>query len=177
MIELVITPKHKAADTAKSFGATHVISISSPGDTLPEFGTIHPDNLIKKYFFDICFEPASDIDKIRYFAPPSREIVNDLLRFGTTLNHDSKLLSHCWAGISRSSASAIIAMIPLIGYEEAVAKVATLRVPQSGIIGREDCFEAGRDWFLPNVLLIKYADQFLGLNGQLESLVADSFKY
>lgn len=175
MIELIVTPKHKAAEYSKSFGASHVISICCPGEDHPEF-SVDSDKLIKKQFYDICWEPVSELDKARYFAPPSREFVTDLLAFGQQYDYDTRLLSHCWAGISRSSASAIISMIPLLGYQESVAKVAALEVSSYGIIGKAATMP-GSELFCPNVLLIRYADEALGLSGGLVDLVNASFKY
>lgn len=174
-MELIVTPKHKAEEYFKSFGASHVISICCPGEDHPEF-SVGSDRLIKKQFYDICWEPVSEIDKARYFAPPSRDFVADLLTFGGQYTEETRLLSHCWAGISRSSASAIISMIPLLGYKDSVAKVAALEVSSYGIIGKAASMP-GSELFCPNVLLIKYADEALGLSGKLIDLVNESFKY
>lgn len=79
---------------------------------------------------------------------------------------------HCFAGISRSSAAAIIAMIPLLGPEEAVKRVMNFEVHQS-----DGVFEPGYSWFMPNNLMIQYADEELGLAGQLVKLTERSFNY
>lgn len=175
MIELIVTPKHKAAEYSRSFGASHVISICCPGEDHPEF-EIGQDRLFKRQFYDICWEPASETDILRYSHPPSREIVKDLLEFGQQYDHHTRLLSHCWAGISRSTASAIISMIPLLGHKESVAKVAGLQVSSYGIVGKAATMP-GSELFCPNVLLIQYADEALGLCGELINSVNASFLY
>ena len=79
---------------------------------------------------------------------------------------------HCFAGISRSSAAAIIAMIPLLGPEEAVKRVMNFEVYQT-----EGVFEPGHSWFMPNNLMMQYADEELDLAGHLVRLTESSFNY
>lgn len=39
---------------------------------------------------------------------PTEQVVNDLLAFGATWDETAPMIVHCWAGISRSTASAFI---------------------------------------------------------------------
>jgi predicted protein tyrosine phosphatase len=73
------------------------------------------------------------------------------------------------AGISRSSAAALISIIPLYGFNEAVDIIKRVELSNYEFLQKK-CF-------YPNNLMIKYADQILSLNGRLENLVEETFEY
>jgi predicted protein tyrosine phosphatase len=147
-----------------------VISIVNPTTDNPEVGKEIPT--LKMKFHDICFEIKSYHGQERY-TPPSRDHVDEIFHFGAfKYKKGTKLLTHCFAGISRSSAAAIIALCPHYGYVEAVRMVSEIDVYQS-----EGLYEKGSLWFMPNNLMIQYADERLALDGALVRLVEETFAY
>jgi predicted protein tyrosine phosphatase len=154
----------------KIFKPSALISITDPGINNPKHELDIPT--LNLSFQDVCFEPQSDVDKLRY-KPPTKLIVEDIFHFGAfSYKKNTLLMTHCMAGISRSSAAAIIALCPHYGYEDAVNIVADFDVYQS-----EGLYEKGSSWFIPNDLMIKYADEILCLNGSLQNLVYSRFCY
>lgn len=148
-----------------------IISIVNPTISNPD---IIDQNvpILKLKFHDICFEPKSFYDKERY-TPPTMDHIDDIFNFGAAkYKKDTILMVHCFAGISRSSAAAIIALCPHYGYQEAVRMVADFDVYQS-----DGIYEKGSSWFMPNNLMIKYADERLALDGALVNLVEGTFAY
>jgi len=144
-----------------------VISIVDPEDNNPEVLKDIP--VLKMKFHDICFELFNN----EKYIIPTRENVDDIFHFGAfKYKKDTKLLVHCFAGISRSSAAAIIALCPHYGYENAVKMVADVDVYMS-----EGLYEKGSLWFMPNNLMIRYADERLVLDGALVKLVEETFAY
>ncbi len=67
-----------------------------------------------------------------------------------------RLLAHCWAGSSRSTAAALIAMaVKRPGREREAARMLRARAPQAR----------------PNGLMVRLADEVLGLQGRLVAAV------
>jgi predicted protein tyrosine phosphatase len=165
-MKILITPRASAEAAANRIKPTAIISVVDIVAPELEFAH-HTCPILRMRFDDICFEPKSKEDIERY-SPPTREIVNSILSFGkNNINDESILLSHCYAGISRSSAAAIIAITPLLGFRYAVKMVAELSV--NG--------KTGADWFFPNNLMIEYADEILGLDKRLVKFTEDTFNY
>jgi predicted protein tyrosine phosphatase len=82
---------------------------------------------------------------------PSKEMVARTLEFAKTIQKGDKVLIHCHAGISRSTAMAIAVAVQFgLDPERAIKWVEEVR-PQ----------------LYPNVLIIQYADEILGLDGAL----------
>lgn len=171
-MEIFITSRHLVKLKIPEFKPTEIISIVDPEDDYLEFNLPKETSALQMKFQDLCFEPTSEYDIARYL-PPTKSMIKTIIKYGEhNIREDSRLLVHCFAGISRSSAAAIIAMIPLLGPEEAVKRVMAFEVHQS-----DDIFEPGYSWFLPNNLMIKYADEELGLAGRLVKLTENSFNY
>lgn len=167
---IYVAPINRVLHEAQTFKPDAIISIVDPTMKNPNFPMKVP--ILNLNFDDICFEPVSFYDKERY-SPPTRSHVEEIFHFGAFFyKKDTNLLTHCYAGISRSSAAAIIALCPHYGYKKAVEMVANIQVYQS-----EGVSEAGSSWFMPNNLMIKYADDQLALNGELINLVETTFSY
>ena len=169
---IYVSPLNLVHQEVQRFQPHGVISIVDPGLDNPIFDP--SVKVLNLRFHDICFEPRSIYDKERY-TYPTREIVEEIFHFGAvTMKSGERLLTHCFAGVSRSSAAAIIALSPHYGWQEAVRMVAELKVNHTA---PEPHTEIGSFWFMPNNLMIDYADDFLCLNGELRKLVATTFSY
>lgn len=138
-----------------SVGVTHVLSILDPG--LPEpadFGAYGEHQRLELRFHDIIEETPGQI------APSVRDVAR-ILAFGRDLIDEpggvGRLLVHCHAGVSRSTAALAMIMAqaaPLRPAEEAVAAVAAVRM---------------KAW--PNLRMIEIADDLLERGGKLTAAV------
>lgn len=171
-MSIYVSPLHLVRQEAQRFQPHGIISIVDPRTENPVFD---PNvKVLNLKFHDVCFEPRSIYDKERY-VHPTREIVEEIFNFGAvSMKKGERLLTHCFAGVSRSSAAAIIALSPQYGWQEAVRMVAEVKVNHTA---PEPHTELGSRWFMPNNLMIDYADDFLCLNGELRKLVATTFSY
>jgi len=85
--------------------------------------------------------------------PPGREHIDALLAFSRDWDGNSPILIHCWAGVSRSMASAYTVLCDRLGpgREIEIARAIRRRAPHAA----------------PNTLLVSYADAALGRNGHM----------
>lgn len=132
-------------------GVTHVLSILDPGWPEPdEFDRWEPHDRLQLRFNDVI-DDGSD----REVKPPTAEHVARLLEFGRSLPPVGSvhLLVHCHAGISRSTAAAILVLAqrdPTRDAHDIVDQIARRR-PQA--------------W--PNLRMIEMGDRMLGREGGL----------
>jgi len=130
-------------------GVTHVLSILDPGWPEPvEFGLWEAHDRLLLRFYDVI-EPSDRME------PPGSDHVAAILEFGRSLPKDRpvRLLVHCHAGVSRSTASAILLLAqrnPARDPNEIVGEVARQR-PQA--------------W--PNLRIVEIGDRLLGRGGAL----------
>lgn len=133
-------PRHVA-----SLGASHVISILT-ANYMPETPAgIGPDNHLKVACHDIV-EPFPDA------ILPGESHVERIVEFAGTWDRRAPMVVHCFAGISRSTATALIvgtAVQP--GQELELAQRLRAAAPHAH----------------PNRLLVSLGDRHLGCNGAL----------
>jgi predicted protein tyrosine phosphatase len=93
------------------------------------------------------------IDPAAGTAPPLRRHIEDLLTFSRTWDARSPMVIHCWAGISRSMASAFTILCDRLGpdREIEIARAIRQRAPHAQ----------------PNRLLVQHADDALGRGGRM----------
>jgi predicted protein tyrosine phosphatase len=117
----------------------YVISIMDPYGPFPQKAENHFIARFEDSEYDVSGPCIWDI----------RGILDNARDWGLT--KDSKILIHCMAGISRSTAIAW-AILVLVGYTVQEAKDILLQVRPEA-------------W--PNLLVLRYADKLLELNGEL----------
>jgi predicted protein tyrosine phosphatase len=146
--------------------ATHVLSILDPGWPEPEaLRTFDVHRRLKLHFHDVI-EPQPG------WIAPERWDVELLLAFGRDLGPARSeigevaahphLLVHCHAGVSRSTAAAILLLAqrdPVMPAEDAVFEVVRLR-PQA--------------W--PNLRMIELGDAALGRDGEIVAAVGALYR-
>ena len=131
-------------------GVTHVLSILDPHYPDPDdFGSYGELERLELRFDDI-------IDPVPGKILPAVEHVESILRFGHSLasaGASARLLVHCHAGVSRSTAATILLLAqaqPTVRATEIVAEVARIR---------------GKAW--PNLRIIELGDALLNRKGAL----------
>ena len=123
--------------------ADAIVSIGDPGESVPRAITRSQKRQLRLTFFDYDHEASES---------PQLDHVRDLIAFAKDVRPGQKLLVHCYAGISRSTASlAIILAVlhPELDYDAIFEAVHRIR-PEA--------------W--PNKRLIAYADHILKCEGQ-----------
>ncbi|WP_448189412.1 tyrosine phosphatase family protein [Azospirillum sp. sgz301742] len=142
-------PEHRGA------GVSHVLSILDPEHPgLEAFAAYGTHERLELRFHDII-EPRRDL------IPPQREHVEAILALGRDLMAEPEacqhLLVHCHMGISRSTAALTMLLAqarPERPAADAVAAIVGIRK---------------ETW--PNLLMIEFADEMLGRNGELVAAV------
>lgn len=131
--------------------ATHCVSLVDP-KTLPDIKT-HPNRHIVG---------MSDVNLVNASrTPPRPGQIRDVFEFTKNLTDTDRVLVHCHAGVSRSTAMAIgILCQHGMAPEQALKHIQGVR-PQL--------------W--PNTLIIGYIDEILGLNGELLRVVGDWLRH
>jgi predicted protein tyrosine phosphatase len=100
---------------------------------------------------DISFAGTGDL------VAPQETHVRDIIDFARTWDRTAPLLIHCWMGVSRSPAAALIAALAVHPQEDDLALVRRLR--------------AASPYATPNSRLVQIGDAVLGREGRLVSAV------
>jgi predicted protein tyrosine phosphatase len=139
-----------APDVVGKVRPSRVVSLLSPYDTFPAFSGIAEDSHLQVAIHDIT-------EDIGDWQAPGQGDAERLIRFVESWDRAAPMLIHCWAGISRSTASAFItACVHNPSTDEAEIAFA-LR-------------EASPTAF-PNPRLIAHADAILGRNGRMSRAI------
>jgi predicted protein tyrosine phosphatase len=146
---IVVCPLHAAPGLVESYKASHAISLLSPESQFPVFSSITQGNHLRLTLHDI----AADMPGMN--APQSsdaKRLISFIEKWDATL----PMLIHCWAGISRSTASAYTAMC-MMRDEDEETLAWELRTASASAT--------------PNPLLIQHVDKLLGRNGRMVEAV------
>ncbi|NOG72790.1 tyrosine phosphatase family protein [Roseicella sp. DB1501] len=140
-------------------GVSHVLSILDPDWPVPEaFGQFGEHAKLELRFHDVI-EPAAGI------VPPGEADVRAILAFGRDLEAEaaSRLLVHCHAGISRSTA----AMALMLAQARPALSAETIL---QGILGIRE-----KAW--PNLRILEIGDAMLGREGTLPAAAAALYRH
>ena len=83
------------------------ISINNPDEEPPPALKGHPGKHLILHFHDIS-QANSPSSQLAGFLPPEQQDVQHIIKFAEDMDSSSEVLCHCAAGISRSSAAALI---------------------------------------------------------------------
>jgi predicted protein tyrosine phosphatase len=146
MPRLLVAPLSSLADTLTAHTPSHLISLLSP-EHMIETPDGFPAALHLKLGVNDIVDPADGS------APPARQHVDALLAFSRNWDAQQPLLIHCWAGLSRSMASAFTILCDRLGpgREIEIARAIRRRAPHAQ----------------PNRLLVSHADDALGRDGRM----------
>ncbi|MDZ4760841.1 MAG: protein tyrosine phosphatase [Alphaproteobacteria bacterium] len=140
----------EAPRLAKQHRPAMIVSLLSPYDTFPVF----PGHAAERHLQVPIHDIAEDIGDWR--APGATDTEN-VIRFVETWDQSAPLLIHCWAGISRSTASAFIAAcVHNPGADEGEIALA---------------IRAASPTASPNPRLVAHADAILGRSGRMTKAI------
>ena len=132
--------------TVKAVGASHILTVMANVDQVQRPASVLPANHLKVQMDDIT--AAMD-----GYIHPAEEHVQDLIRFVQRWDRRAPLVVHCYAGISRSTASAFAAACMLNPHRDEVAIARQIR--------------AASPIAQPNRLIVSLADKALGRDGRM----------
>jgi len=140
-MEFRVCSKSQVRQLTKVWQATHVVGMLDPGDKMR-----YPMHRLAGTFL----RNAADVTDPAGCYAPTKAQVKAALDWVASLPEDSKVVVHCFAGVSRSTALALAFMASRHGVEWAKNEL-----------------EKYRPMSYPNELIARYADEILGFNGEL----------
>lgn len=146
MQHLLVTPLSGLDEAIRAHRPSHLVTLLSPGHMIETPEGFAPESHLRLGVNDIT-DPAAGTD------PPAAAHIAALLDFARAWDGNQPLLLHCWAGISRSMASAFIILCDRMGkdHEIEVARAMRRRAPHAA----------------PNRLLVEHGDAALGREGRM----------
>jgi predicted protein tyrosine phosphatase len=145
---LYVCPLSGLSGVAAGLDRFDLLTLLSPGHEAADHRALNCD-----WHLELSFH---DITEIRPgLVAPDRAIMQAILDFARAAR-ERKLLIHCWAGISRSSAAAyVVACDSNPGFEQAIAEELRRRAPS----------------VTPNRLMVSLADDLLGRSGRMTEAI------
>jgi predicted protein tyrosine phosphatase len=149
---IYVAPLSLVEATVADAKVSHLVTLINGETNIPTPSGIGPDRHLRLSMNDIC-EPQPGL------VLPHQSHVADLIDFTRDWDRRAPLLIHCWAGISRSTAAAFIALCALNreGSEAELAWALRKASPTA----------------YPNRLLVALADEALRRNGRMMMAVED----
>jgi len=133
-------------DTVKATGASHVLTVMANVDQVQRPESVLAANHLKISMDDIT-------EQMDGFVVPSDSHIEQVLNFVRGWDRSAPLVVHCYAGISRSTASAFAAVCMLNPHRDEMSIARQLR--------------AASPIASPNRLIVSLADRALGRDGRM----------
>jgi predicted protein tyrosine phosphatase len=141
-----VCSKSQVHKLVNDVSATHLITMLDPDDHI-----FKPNSIQRENHLFLLFEDEEDPSHPR---APSIEHCQRILDFGKQLPDDAVTVVHCFAGMCRSTASAL-----------------ALHYQKHGDLAAARAWLAeDRPQAMPNMLMAEYFDKLLGLNGKFLDL-------
>lgn len=141
---LIVCPLHEVSEQLVRSRPARIVSLLSPDQEPPPAPAGVPRLVLR--FHDIA-EPREGL------IAPDRAMIANLLAFGAAWQEPGPLLIHCWMGVSRSPAAALVLACALDPTRDEAEVATTLR--QASPVAT------------PNPLMIALADDLLHREGRL----------
>ena len=151
MPRIVVSPLKTIADVAVKHGAREMISLMAEQHSFHRPGVIAGDRHLMIGVNDIAFAGKDGL------VAPADIHVDAIMKFVSGWDQSAPLLVHCWMGVSRSPAAALIAALTVSPALDDMDLARSLRAASS---------QAS-----PNTRLIEIGDRLLGREGRLVSAV------
>lgn len=150
MTRILICSLSAVEDISRREAPSHLVTLIDPHTPVARPASIEPENHLRLDIHDIT-EPMD------LYTAPQTEHVETLIGFVDRWPREEPMLIHCWAGLSRSTAAALIALshIEGPGGEDEAARRLRKATPTAR----------------PNRRLIALADRVLDRQGRLVAAV------
>ena len=133
-------------DTVRTTGASHVLTIMAKVDQVQR-----PESVLEANHLKVSVDDITEVAE--GFVAPSEIHVERVLNFVRGWNRSAPMVIHCYAGISRSTASAYAAACALNPDRDEMKIAQALRSASSTAT--------------PNTLIVSLADRILGRQGRM----------
>ena len=133
-------------ETVRLTGASHVLTVMANVEQVARPVSVLPANHLKVSMDDITEEMDG-------FVAPSETHIDQVLNFVRSWDRSAPLVVHCYAGISRSTASAFAAACLLNPHRDEISIARQIR--------------AASPIASPNRLIVSLADKALGRDGRM----------
>lgn len=151
MTAIVVSPLSRIAEMAVRHRAREMVSLLAAGQDFHRPAVIDRERHLLLGMNDIAFAGTGDL------VAPGESHVAAIIDFARGWDRSAPLLIHCWMGVSRSPAAALIASLAVHPEEEDSALALRLRTASP--------------FATPNVRLIEIADVMLERQGRLVEAV------
>ena len=100
-MKMIVCPLVHIEEVVAEHHPSHMITLLDPQFEIETPEGLSPDRHLKLAIWDIC-------DAREGMVPPDEAHVREILAFGRDWPAEEPILIHCWAGISRSTATAFM---------------------------------------------------------------------
>lgn len=147
---IVVCPLHAVETQIETHGASHVVSLLGPEHMIDTPAGIERERHLQLTLHDISL-PADG------YISPGEAHVTKLITFLENWDRSAPMVIHCWAGISRSTASAFTALC--------------LFYPETPEIELAQKLRAASPIATPNRMIVEAADKLLARGGRMSEAV------
>jgi predicted protein tyrosine phosphatase len=133
-------------DTVRATGASHILTVMANVDQVQRPASVLEANHLRVQVDDIT-------EQMDGFVAPSEAHIEKVLNFVRGWDRGAPMVVHCYAGISRSTASAFAAACALNPHRAEIAIARQIR--------------AASPIASPNRLIVSLADKVLGRDGRM----------
>lgn len=151
MTMIVVSPLARIAEMAVRHKSREMISLMAKEQAFHRPGVIQADRHLLLNMNDITFKGTGDL------VAPDEKHVGSIIDFAAGWQQEAPLLIHCWMGVSRSPAAALIAALSLAPDQEEAALARRLRTASP--------------YATPNARIIEIGDALLDRRGRLVDAV------
>ena len=151
MTTIIVSPLARIAEMAVRHGAREMISLMAKEQAFHRPAVIRPERHLLLNMNDITFAGTGNL------VAPQEAHVGQIVDFARSWDREAPLVVHCWMGVSRSPAAALIAMLAVHPEADDAELVRGLRTASP--------------FATPNARLIEIGDAVLGRGGRLVNAV------
>jgi predicted protein tyrosine phosphatase len=143
---IYVCPKSQVPEVAERLKPSHLITLLDPADEMPT-----PEGIAALRHLRLGMNDV--VQALPDHTPPDEQHVREIIAFAREWDRKRPMLIHCWAGISRSTATAftVACMLNPHGREERIALA----------------LRAASPYAFPNSRIVAFADHLLGRGGRM----------
>jgi len=147
---LIVTPLSRLPEVVATRRPSHLLTLLSPEELIPTFAGFTRERHLRLGVHDIA-EPMGGL------TAPDAAMVEEVLAFAQGWDASAPMVVHCWAGISRSTASAFA--------------IACARNPHADELEIALAMRRASPSAFPNRRIVALADEILGRRGRMVEAV------